>query len=431
VLGQSIGNYRIVGRLGEGGMGVVYLAEHPRIGRKVAIKTVHPNRPLNADSLERFANEAWAANSIRHPHIVEIFDFGTLPDGRAYLVMEHLEGESLDRRLARQGRFPEDRAVHFACQVAQALAAAHDKGVVHRDLKPQNLFLARGAGGAEQIKVLDFGVAKLDAQPWQSSSSTWPSTHSGTLLGTPLYASPEQLRSPRSVDHRSDVYALGVILYEMVCGRAPFVGESLADIIDQHLNRAALPPRHWVPELSARLDELILACLAKDRDHRVQGMRELLVRLGAPVSAPGETLPEGIRTASAPPRVGGTSTLSPVSPSRTGRLGRRSAWLLAAGIVLVVGASLSLTLFRRGERAAQPAANPGMADVGVWTQIQPDLVAARVEMDAGGAVDSGTPPRGLELPRPARRPRVTAPRPSAQPVPTRPTNPEEILDERL
>lgn len=429
MLGQSIGNYRIVGRLGEGGMGVVYLAEHPRIGRKVAIKTIHPSRPLTADNVERFANEAWAANSIRHPNIVEIFDFGTLPDGRAYLVMEHLEGESLDRRLARTGRLPESAAVQFGCQVAQALAAAHDKGVVHRDLKPQNLFLVRGAGG-EQIKVLDFGVAKLDAQPWQSPSSL-PSTHSGILLGTPLYASPEQLRSPRSVDHRSDVYALGVILYEMVCGRAPFVGESLADIIDQHLNRAALPPRHWVPELSARLDDLILACLSKDRDHRVQSMNEVLVRLGAPMPALGATLPEGVAIPCAPARIGGVSTLSPLSPSRTRRLGRRGAWALAAA-TLLVGTSLALTFLHRGGPAVQPTA-VGAPDVGVWTHVQPDVAPVRSQVDAGRAVDAEIPTRAPETPRPVRRSptRATTPVPPSAPVPTRPSNPEEILDERL
>src|SRR6185369_17073207 len=182
MIGQSFGNYRAVSLLGEGGMGVVYLAEHPEIGRKVAVKVLHRDFARDEQLLGRFLNEARAANAIRHPNIIEILDSGTLPDRTPFLVMELLEGESLAARIKREGRLPIRDSVDFAYQTASALAAAHAKGIVHRDLKPDNLFVVPDPHdeARERIKVLDFGIAKLQ----QQSSGDSVKTRTGTLMGT-------------------------------------------------------------------------------------------------------------------------------------------------------------------------------------------------------------------------------------------------------
>src|SRR5207245_1864969 len=203
MIGQQFGNYRVLSLLGEGGMGAVYLAEHPGIGRRVAVKVLHKQYTTDEQLLGRLLNEARAANAIRHPNIIEILDSGMRPDGTPFLVMELLEGESLGARIRRVGRLPIREAVEFTYQTASALGAAHKKGIVHRDLKPDNLFVVADPHGVlpERIKVLDFGIAKLQ-QPQPGDSVK---TRTGTLMGTPIYMSPEQCRGTRTVDHRSDI----------------------------------------------------------------------------------------------------------------------------------------------------------------------------------------------------------------------------------
>ena len=273
MIGEQFGNYRSIALLGEGGMGAVYLAEHPGIGRRVAVKVLHKNYTRDEHLLARFLNEARAANAIRHPNIIEILDSGMLADGTPFLVMELLEGESLGVRLRQNGALPIATAIDFAYQTASALGAAHAKGIVHRDLKPDNLFVVPDPHDAkrERIKVLDFGIAKLQ----QGSVADSVKTRTGTLMGTPIYMSPEQCRGTRAVDHRSDIYSLGVIFYEMLAGQPPFVSEGFGDLVNMHLNVPPASARSKRPEIPLGVDALVLKMLAKNPEDRYAEMTEV------------------------------------------------------------------------------------------------------------------------------------------------------------
>src|SRR3954447_4695883 len=270
MIGEQFGNYRSLALLGEGGMGAVYLAEHPGIGRRVAVKVLHKNYTRDEHLLARFLNEARAANAIRHPNIIEILDSGMLADGTPFLVMELLEGDSLGTRLRQTGALTIPTAVDFAYQTASALGAAHAKGIVHRDLKPDNLFVIpdQHDPGRERIKVLDFGIAKLQ----QGSVADSVKTRTGTLMGTPIYMSPEQCRGTRTVDHRSDIYSLGVIFYEMLVGQPPFVSEGFGDLVNMHLNVAPVSARSKRPEIPLALDALVMKMLSKNPEDRYAEM---------------------------------------------------------------------------------------------------------------------------------------------------------------
>jgi eukaryotic-like serine/threonine-protein kinase len=279
MIGEQFGNYRAVSLLGEGGMGAVYLAEHPGIGRRVAVKVLHKNYIRDESLLTRFLNEARAANAIRHPNIIEILDSGTIADGTPFLVMELLEGESLGTRLRRVGSLAIPTAVEFAYQTASALGAAHKKGIVHRDLKPDNLFVVPDPHEPERerIKVLDFGIAKLQ----QGSAGDSVKTRTGTLMGTPIYMSPEQCRGTRTVDHRSDIYSLGIIFFEMLCGQPPFVSEGFGELVNMHLNVPAPAPSSQRADISPAIDAVVAKMLAKSPDDRFSDMAEVQAALKA------------------------------------------------------------------------------------------------------------------------------------------------------
>src|SRR6185295_5692058 len=232
LVGVVIGNYQIVRKLGEGGMGVVYLGQHQLLGRRAAIKVLLPELSARPDIVNRFFNEARAVTSISDPGIVQVFDFGYHTDGSAFIVMEFLEGEPLDRRLARLYRLPVYEAMRLCLQLASSLAAAHAVHIVHRDLKPENIFLVHDGAVAsgERTKILDFGIAKLS-----DDDSGRVKTITGALMGTPTYMSPEQCRGLADLDHRSDIYALGCVLFHLITGRAPFEGEGTGDIIAAHI----------------------------------------------------------------------------------------------------------------------------------------------------------------------------------------------------
>jgi serine/threonine-protein kinase len=306
MIGETFGNYRITELIGEGGMGVVYLAEHPAIGRRAAVKILRPGLTDNQELTKRFFNEARAANAIRHPGIVEVFDCGTLPSGVSYIVMELLEGENLAARMRRVGRMRHPDARRIAAQTASALAAAHTAGIVHRDLKPDNLFLVPDERDTslEMVKVLDFGIAKLGQDSGQGNSVR---TRTGSVMGTPAYMSPEQCRGTREIDHRSDVYSLGVILFEMLCGRPPFVSEGFGEMVHLHISQPPPPPRKIEPTVPEDLERLILWCLAKEPDDRVQTMADVHAALtGRPTPAARQTAP----TARTP-----RQTVAPASPT--------------------------------------------------------------------------------------------------------------------
>lgn len=261
----QIGSYDIGRRIGGGGMGDVFEAQHRILDRRVAVKILHRTTP---EHTERFFNEAKVAASIRHPGVVEILDIGMDPDGRVFMIMELLEGKDLAFALIRKRRFEELEAVDVAIQIADALAAAHALGVVHRDLKPDNIFLTPSKrGDSVKASVLDFGVARAVEYGGM--------TKIGQILGTPQYMAPELHFGADRADARSDIYSLGCILYEMVTGRPPFIGVG-AEVMAKHQHQKPEPPRHRVPGLSAELQMLILSMLSKAPGERPPNTAEVL-----------------------------------------------------------------------------------------------------------------------------------------------------------
>ena len=270
MIGDVFGNYRIVAQLGSGSTGVVLLAEHRRIARRVAIKLLAPELVREQQALQRFFNEARAISLIRHAGIVEVFDCDVDAGGRAYMVMEHLEGETLAERLRRAGRLHWSAACLIARRIADALASVHEKEIVHRDLKPGNVFLVgNGRDPAAAVKVLDFGVAKL-----LTADAVARLTTRGTLVGTPEYMSPEQCAGAE-VDHRADGYALGCILFEMVTGRPPFVTSSVRELVVAHRFRPAPSAGASCSDVPGWLEDLLARMLAKEPERRPPSMREV------------------------------------------------------------------------------------------------------------------------------------------------------------
>jgi eukaryotic-like serine/threonine-protein kinase len=319
VIGQRFGNYRALSLLGEGGMGAVYLAEHPDIGRRVAVKVLRSELIKDPQLLQRFLNEARAANAIRHPNIIEILDSGTTSDGTPYLVMELLEGEVLSGRIRRLGRLSVADALEFSYQAASALAAAHDKAIIHRDLKPDNLFIIRDPTdpSRERIKVLDFGIAKLQTIPNGAAMQT----RTGTLMGTPVYMSPEQCLGTRTIDARSDIYAMGIIMFEMLSGRPPFLSEGFGELVNMHLNVRPPPLRDVNAGIPQPVEALVAKALEKAPDARHRSAAELQIDIRA---AAGQSIV--IRGTSSPDLISATMPggLGTPGPANTGgvRAGR-------------------------------------------------------------------------------------------------------------
>jgi eukaryotic-like serine/threonine-protein kinase len=278
--GRSFGNFRAVRRLAEGGFGDVYLAEHAAVGNlRVAVKVLHRHLSERDHLVKRFFNEAQAAAALNHDGIVRIFDAGWSDAGEPYLAMELLEGESLRARLDREGRLESTVAVCLVTGAAWALAAVHARGIVHRDLKPANLFVLPDVRrpGQGRVKVLDFGIAKLAS----ASASGGGLTLAGQSMGTPQYMPPEQWLEPGEADHRADLYALGVVLYELLTGQLPFEARSVFELRSLHLEQPPPSPRALIPDLPPRLDALVRACLAKKPGDRVGSARELAGELRA------------------------------------------------------------------------------------------------------------------------------------------------------
>jgi serine/threonine protein kinase len=273
-IGREIGSYRVTGILGKGGMGVVYQAIHPGIGKKVAVKLLHARYSNQPETVMRFFREAKAVNEIHHENVIDVLDFGKLPSGECYIIMEHLDGKPLTALVKNKEKIPLSRLGHIMLQVCSALEAAHRRGIIHRDLKPDNVFLITRSARPDFVKLLDFGIAKLlydDDVPIE--------TNTGALIGTPLYMSPEQALG-RKIDHQSDIYSLGILLYQLTTGEPPFYDNNPISLAMKHVTKEAKPPREINPELSSALNDVILRCMAKEKTDRYQTMLDVAQAIG-------------------------------------------------------------------------------------------------------------------------------------------------------
>ena len=277
MIGETVGSYKITSKLGEGGMGVVYLAEHTLLGRKAAVKMLLPHFSQDPEVLGRFFNEARAATQVKHPGLVDVFDYGKHTSGSAFLIMEFLDGISLSSKIHNAGMVALEQLIGIVRQIAAAVGAAHLKGIVHRDLKPDNVFLVPDEmmPNGVRVKILDFGIAKVR----EDAGNSTVQTQAAAILGTPAYMSPEQCKGAGLVDQRTDIYALGCIMYEMASGHLPFDYPSPGEIMAAHLFQAPAPPSTRAPAIDKALERAIMRCLVKKPDERFSTMAELVAVL--------------------------------------------------------------------------------------------------------------------------------------------------------
>ena len=366
------GKYRVENVLGSGGFGVVVAARHVQMGNRVALKFLLPQVLARPELVARFLREAQAATQIGSEHVARVTDVGTLESGAPYMVMEYLEGQDLSVLLHQRGPLPIPEAVDYVMQGLQALAEAHSRGIVHRDLKPANLFLTKRADGSALVKVLDFGIAKstpLESLPQSNLTKT------GGMMGSPLYMSPEQVRSAKHVDGRSDVWSLGVTIHELLTGAYPFEADTAHGVIASIIADAPRPLREKRPDAPAELEAILLGCFEKDPAKRIPNVAELARRLapfGTRDSALSLERVSGIAgtrssalpdapSASAPVAAGTAKTADPWTTGEPKSSGGRGA-LVAVGALLAfvaVGGGAFLALRPRSDAA--PGAAPAIA----------------------------------------------------------------------
>jgi serine/threonine-protein kinase len=383
LVGRKLGAYKVEALLGEGAMGEVYRGVHEALGRIVAIKTLKPAVAADTGMIDRFFAEARAVNIIRHENIVECTDLVHEPGGTSYVVMEFLEGRTLAAAIKEAGRLPPRRAARIAAQIADAIAAAHEKGIIHRDLKPDNVFLIRRAGTSDYVKVLDFGIARLRPEYGVTATAT------GALIGTPAYMSPEQAKGERVVP-ASDIYALGVILFHMLTGRLPFRGASLPMMLMAHV--AEIPKRvdELVPDVPRALADAVARALEKDPAARPPDMSAFRVMVLEGAGLPSEL------TASLLASGGGAATPVsgvPVSAS--------SAGVSALGATVGSAARPKRTVDRSAEAMGETLAPDAAAGVAPAPSVAPPPGGAMFNSSVSGAAGEvqqrasvATPPAG-------------------------------------
>ncbi len=310
LIGMILDNrYRIISKLGEGGMGSVYASEHILLKKNVAIKVLRYDLARKEDVVRRFQNEAIAASRIGHENIIEVTDFGRTPDGSVYFVMEHLNGLALSDVIQKSGSIPLRRAIPILLQITKALSAAHSQGIIHRDLKPENIILIDKADRKDFVKILDFGISKM----LDTSDRAEKLTAMGMIVGTPEYMSPEQAAG-MSVDKRTDIYSLGVIMYEMMTGRLPFLADNAIRILMMHQTEKPARPRDINPDIHIGMEQIILKCMEKKPEDRYQDMSEIthsLIQLLSVSSKPSEPK----KTIAFNPQAVSSSQISPSNPS--------------------------------------------------------------------------------------------------------------------
>ena len=358
MIGLVIGNYVIVSELGKGGMGMVYRAEHTKITRTVALKILLPQHSADPETVQRFFTEARAASSIDHPGIVEIYDFGIHTDGRAYLVMELLTGQSLGHLLAQGPLLPPDAGA-IVGQVVSVIAAAHARGIVHRDLKPDHIVLepSEEVPGAVQVKLLDFGIAKMIYEQGGAAK-----TQTGAMIGTPTYMSPEQCMGKSDLDHRTDLYAIGCILFHALCGRVPFTSEhGTGMLIAAHLRDAPPDPRALDPRIPPALAAITLKLLEKEPAARFQSALELRAALVAAGINVATTL-QRPATPSIPPRMSVPPVIAaapnqPIRPAPSAGVSKRTIAIIG-GLAFLAASTCVFAIVSYATRKDAPAEAP-------------------------------------------------------------------------
>jgi serine/threonine protein kinase len=375
-----LGKYQVERVLGQGGMGVVVAVRHLELGELFAIKLLLPKVSERANAVSRFVREARAAARLKSEHVVRVHDVGRLEGGAPYMVMEHLVGDDLAVHLQRRRCLPLEEAGLLVLQACDAIAEAHALGIVHRDLKPSNLFLMRRRNGSTCLKVLDFGISKQTEDVGVAADQT----ESGAILGSLLYMSPEQMLSPKAVDRRSDIWAMGVVLYELTTGQRPFEGDSLANLLREVMNSEPPPPSKVRPELPAALDEVVLRCLRKrpeeryaDAEELAAAVRALIGRNSQPSLPPMEPSPSMEPTAasvrqdlghlSTVDAFGAATTLPP--PSSPGRL-RTSERAGAVAEISPLAEPLALATTTDATPVVLSPSEPGLASAGATTGPQ-------------------------------------------------------------
>jgi serine/threonine-protein kinase len=427
------GKYRVERVLGVGGMGVVVAAHHIQLDQKVALKFLRLTALYNPDAATRFAREARAAVKIKSEHVARVIDVGTLDSGAPYMVMEYLEGTDLAAWLKTRGRLPVEQAVEFVLQACVAVADAHALGIVHRDLKPANLFCVRRSDGQLSVKVLDFGISKMT----ESGGGTAPEsfTQTSDVLGSPSYMSPEQMRSAKDVDALTDIWALGVILFELVAGRPAFVARSLTELVLKVTNDPPPPLRSLRPDAPPGLEAVVSKCLQKDPRQRYRNVADLAQALApfAPKRAQGAVdriagIMESAGLSVAAPSPYATSLVETGTGFGNTKAGGRRVVRPALAILGVVATLVALVVVafvsraRTGASAATLSSSPTVASpssVPSETAASP-MASSPTPASATAAPASAAPPapRGAPIPTsPPARPRKT---PLARPTSSAP-----------
>jgi serine/threonine-protein kinase len=458
--GSHAGEYRIEKKIGEGGMGSVYGARHPLIGKRAAIKVIKRELSNSREAVERFVLEAQSVNQIGHPNIVDVFGFGQLPDGRAFFVMEWLEGESLRDRLQRPLQFPE--ALEILEQIAKALQAAHEAGVVHRDLKPDNVYLMTRKGEKATVKLLDFGLAKLTSRG--DGNQQHDRTRTGVVMGTPLYLSPEQAKGAK-IDAATDVYSLGAMAYEMLAGVVPFKADSAVEIMAMHISRTAIPLIQMAPWVPPEIDALVAHMLEKDARNRplTGDVRERIAQCRSrasaatiglqinpssqppyPSSQPPPYTPQVPQGSMHTPMPGGRPT--PMPPSMTpplsmmgqsgyGAIGQSSGQssmqqasgggkklALIIGLLVLIGGGLGAVLFVVVGNKSKASTQPSVAEQDPVVKLEP----AKPDPAAGTEPAKVDPAAGAD---PAKTEPVKTEPVKTEPVKTEPVKTEPVKTE--